>query len=160
MQVIAESKVEQHLLDQFTAVANDGLQLLKSDAGKSPKDLIASINEYLSKPAKKKWFKKVDNWTDKALPLGTLWGEIFVKEFDWEWVKLTFEDQSQAIGVFTKDRSLGFYPWYFVLGCVENEAPVTILLAWNMLQEGAVPDMEPKTYENLMEGVHHIIPTT
>jgi hypothetical protein len=60
--------------------------------------------------------------------------------------------------VFSSDRSLGIYPWYFILGCIENGAPATILLAWNMLKEGAIPEIESNSYTNLMDGVHHIIP--
>jgi len=158
MNVTEESQVEEHLLDQFGAVADEGRQLIGRGGCNDPKELIESINEFLSKPTKKKWFKKVDNWTEKALPIGTLWGEVFVKELGWEWINVTFEDGSQSVGVFSRDRSIGFYPWHFVLGCVENGATVTVLLAWNMLKEGAVPKTAPNSYVNLMDGVHHIIP--
>ncbi len=83
-----------------------------------------------------------DLWTERTLPIGTLWGEICVSELGGEWVKVRFEDDSGAIGVFSKDRSVGIYPWYFVLGCVENGAPVTIELAWNMLRARARPRIE------------------
>ncbi len=157
MKVINEEKVEQRFIDQFADVAQEGMELVGCDSN-DPLKIMTAINDFLTKPIKKKWFKKVDNWTDKSLPIGTLWGETYVKELGWEWLNITFEDESQAVGVFNKDRSLGIYPWFFVFGVTENGAPTTVLLAWNMLKEGGIPIFKPNDYENLMEGVHHIIP--
>ena len=158
MQVISESPVEAHLLEQFGAVASEGRELIGQPACDDPAILIESINEDLSRPAKKRWFRKADPWTETVLPLGTLWGEVFAREFGWEWINVTFENGSEAVGVFSKDRSIGCYPWYFILGCVEHGATVTLLLAWNMLKAGKIPEMEPGSYWNLMDGVHHIVP--
>jgi hypothetical protein len=89
-----------------------------------------------------------------------LWGEQLVREFGWEWSAVTFHDHndSKAIGVFTRDRSLAIYPWHFIVGCLENNATVTILLAFNMLVAGTIPPQEPNGYLNLMDHVIHIIP--
>lgn len=160
MRVSEESKVEKNLIEQFASVADEGRQLIQMQDCQDSVKLLTLINDFLTNPPKKKWFKRVDTWTDRALPLGTLWGEIFVKELGWEWVNVRFEDESQAIGVFSKDRSIGFYPWHFILGCIDHGAPVTVLLAWNMLKDNAIPELEPNGYENLMDGVHHIVPAT
>jgi hypothetical protein len=156
MEIIDESEIEDDLISQFEGVANEGKELIASSNHSD--SVVSKINDYVTEQSKLEFEEDFDAWTDLALPLGTLWGEMFVEEYDWEWIRVHFEDGSKAIGVFSKDRSIGIYPWYFVLGCVENGAPVTILLAWNMLKEGAIPTMEPKSYTNLMDGVHHIIP--
>lgn len=92
---------------------------------------------------------------------GCLWGEQLVREFGWEWADVTFHEHGdvKALGVFSPDRSLAIYPFHFIIGCLENEAPVTILLAFNILRDGErVPELPPRGYENVMDHVHHIVP--
>ncbi len=157
MKVVRESEVRKDLLDQFIAVANEGRQLLGKAEGGDAAEWIAAMDGYVSQSGLD--LDGTDLWTERALPIGTLWGELCIRELGWEWVKVHFEDGSSAIGVFSKDRSIGIYPWYFVLGCVENGAPVTIELAWNMLRGGAIPKLDRNSYTNLMDGVHHIVPS-
>jgi len=124
-----------------------------------PIEIVSAINEFVSNPPKKRIFsKKVDNWIDRSLPAGALWGRQLEREFDWEWSQAQFEDGSAAVGVFSPDRSLAIYPFYFVLGCLENSAPVTILLSFNMLSAGDIPTFPQGEFQNVMEGVQHIIP--
>jgi hypothetical protein len=94
------------------------------------------------------------------LLLGCLWGSQLVKELNWEWVNVVFHDHgdSEAVGIVSPNRELAIYPFHFVYGCIENNATVTILLAYNMLKGGRVPVLPPRSYENVMDHVHHIVP--
>lgn len=92
---------------------------------------------------------------------GSLWGEQLVRQLQWEWIGVIFHehDDTKAVGVANSDRSLIIYPFHFVFGCLENEAPVTIALSFNMLLDGnKIPRLEPNSYENVMDNVHHIVP--
>lgn len=157
MNILRESEIENNIISHFEAVANEGKELLDKLKVNDSLELITAINEYVTAQSKLD-LSEIDAWIERALPIGTLWGELYVKELGWEWIKVHFEDESTAMGVFSKDRSVGIYPWHFVLGCIENGATVTILLAWNMLQGGAIPEHGKNSYTNLMDGVHYIIP--
>ena len=124
-----------------------------------PLKIVEAINAYVAKPPKS-WFRKADNWTDRALPLGTLWGMQQVRAFGWEWVSVINHEEgdAKAIGVFDARRSLGIYPFEFVFGCLEAKAYPTILLAFNMLAAGKIPELEAGGYMNLMDGVRHVVP--
>jgi len=64
-----------------------------------------------------------------------------------------------AFGVLSTDRSLAIYPLEFMLGCLRDpDVDVTVMLSFNMLQAGSIPKMKEKTYTNVMEGVHRIVP--
>ncbi len=96
-----------------------------------------------------------------ALKLGSLWGQQLVTNLGWQWATVTFggDAQAQAVGVFSPDYSLAIYPFHFVLGCLANQAPVTIALAYNMLVDGRrIPTLPAGTFENVMDHVHHTVP--
>jgi hypothetical protein len=154
---VTEEKIEPSLLANIEGSAGEGAELAGVAIDAAPLEIVTAVNTFVSKPPRK---RGVDNWTDRALPLGSLWGCQLVRHFGWEWSRVTFHEHgdSKAIGVFSKDRSLAVYPWHFVFGCLENQAPVTILLSFNMLAAGKIPAQAAKAYVNLMEGVHHIVP--
>lgn len=98
---------------------------------------------------------------DLAYTLGSLWGEQLVRQFGWRWAWVTFHDHddSRTIGVFSPDRALAIYPFHFIHGCLRTHAPVTILLAFDILVDGKrVPSLPPGGYENVMDNVHHVVP--
>lgn len=154
MKIVGEKLVGKELLDQFKAVSSEGASLVDVAPTDTALTKITAINSLLSGDIP----NMEDYWTELALPAGTLWGESLVQEFDWQWIQVDFEDGSQALGVFNKDRSMGIYPWYFILGVVENSVPSTVLLVWNMVKDGAIPNQDPNSYTNLMDVVHHIVP--
>jgi hypothetical protein len=137
--------------------AAEGAALVKAALTDPPEKVIAAIDAFVTSPPRK-FFGRVDTWTDRALPVGSLWGEQLVREFGWAWGQVKLDEDEIRIGVFSKDRSLAIYPWEFVFDCLENETPVTILLAFNMLQAGSIPAFPPNSFEDVMEGVHHIVP--
>jgi len=154
---VSERGIEPHILEGIEGSAAEGAELVGVSADDPPERVVEAIDAFVSKPP---GGAGVDNWTDRALPIGSLWGRQLVRRFGWEWSAVVFhgEGDSKAVGVFSKDRSLAVYPWHFVFGCLENGAPVTILLAFRMLAAGAVPAQTPGGFVNVMERVRHIVP--
>lgn len=150
-------------LQNIKNCAGDALKLLGlAEAAPSPREAVAAINEYI-----RRWQKgdrpdeEVSDFEDSRLCMAALWGEQMAEAFQWGWAWVTFHDygDSRALGVFSPDRSLATYPFEFLLGCMRDPGvPVTILLAYNMLAAGKIPAFPPRSYQNLMEGVRHIVP--
>ena len=147
------------MLALIEGAAREGVELVGVQVDAAPLEIVKAVNEFMRKQQCTS-DRDHDNWTDRALPLGSLWGCQLFRKFGWEWSSVIFDEQSdsKAIGVFSQDRSLAIYPFHFVYGCLENKVPVTILLSFNMLGDGAFPSQEANAYVNLMEGVHHIVP--
>jgi hypothetical protein len=156
---VTEEAIADRMLANIEGAAGEGAELVGVELDATPLEIITALNKFVSKPPRRR-SKQVDNWTDRALPLGSLWGCQLAREFGWEWSSVIFHEHgdSKAIGVFAQDRSLAVYPWHFIFGCLENKATVTILLAFNMLAAGKIPAQPAKAYVNLMDGVHHIVP--
>jgi len=155
---------EEPLADDTLALiprsAREGAELVKVSVEAPPLEIVTAVYEYVARPPKK-WFQKVDNWTDRALPLGSLWGLQMVRQFGWEWGAATLHDydDQKCPGVFDPARSLAIYPFHYIFVCLENRAVTcTILLAFNMLLADAIPAQEPGGYENVMQHVMHIVP--
>lgn len=156
---ISEDKIMPNIMEGIEGSAEEGASLVGVATTEPPLRIVTAINAFVSKPPED-LSDQVDNWTDLALPLGSLWGQQLVRQFGWEWSSVVFHDQggNKAIGVVTKDRSLAVYPWHFVFGCLENNAGVTILLAFNMLLAESIPPQMQGGYVNLMEHVHPLVP--
>src|SRR5579885_1191186 len=115
------------MLANIEGSAGEGAELIGVSVDATPLAIVAAINAFVTKSQKRR-SGRFDNWTDRALPLGSLWGCQLVRQFGWEWAGVIFHEpgDSKAFGVFAKDRSLAVYPWHFIFGCLENKAPVTI----------------------------------
>ncbi|MCO8123285.1 hypothetical protein NHH03_16165 [Stieleria sp. TO1_6] len=140
--------------------ATEGAELVGTSVDAEPAVIVEAINSFLAKPKKAGWFAKVDNWDDRALPIGSLWGHAIARKFGWQWASLTQHDHDdfKAIAIVNDDRSLAVFPFHYCFGCLENHVPPTVLLAYNMLDAAKIPQQPPGGYMNLMDGVHHIIP--
>lgn len=156
---ISEDSIAPHILEGIEGSAVEGASLAGVAIDDPPVKIIAAINAFVSTPPRGS-SGPVDNWTDRALPLGSLWGRQLAHQFGWEWSAVVFHDRgdAKAIGVSNGDRSLIIYPWHFVLGCLENKAPVTILLSFNMLLAGKIPAQKSGGYVNVMDHVGHVVP--
>lgn len=157
---VTEDRIKTSTLVHIEGSAGEGAELVGVRVDAAPLEIVTAVNQFVSKQQRRRRSSRVDNWTDRALPLGSLWGCQLVRQFGWEWSGVIFHEHgdSKAVGVFAKDRSLAVYPWHFIFGSLENKAPVTILLSFNMLAAGRIPAQRAKAYVNLMEGVHHIVP--
>ena len=156
---ITEHPLAPEILSNLAGSAIEGAALAGVRPDAEPLKMVAAINTFVAKPPKS-WFRKVDNWTERALPLGSLWGAQMVRQFGWEWAGITRHDQgdAQAVGVFDGRRTLAIFPFEFVFGCLESGSYPTILLAFNMLLAGKIPELEAGGYMNLMDGVRHVVP--
>jgi hypothetical protein len=156
---ITEEAIAPDMLENIEGSAGEGAELADIDIEADPKTIVEAINRLVVHEQKHPT-EGVDNWDDRSLSLGSLWGMQLVRQFGWQWVNVTFHDHNdaKAVGVVSPDRSLAIYPFYFIFGCLENGATSTILLAFNMLAAGKIPPQPPREYVNVMEHVHHIVP--
>lgn len=160
---VTEQSISNEMQNNIQCCARDAAQLLGVDAKvATPGALVEAVDQFVHKWQQGERPENAgEGDEDYSLTLGSLWGEQLVKELGWQWAKVTFHDheESTAIGVFSADRSLAIYPFHFVYGCIEKEAPVTILLAFNILTDGKrVPELPAGGYENVMDNVHHSVP--
>jgi hypothetical protein len=161
---VTELQFDDSLRAHVPGAAKEGAAIVGVAATDSPLSIVEAINGFVAKPPKRGWFEKVDNkvdnWNDRALPVGALWATQMERRFGWEWVNTIQHDHNdfKVVGVFDKERRLGIYPFHYVFGCLENGVYPTILLAFNMLVAGDIPRFEPLAYVNLMNGVRHIVP--
>lgn len=148
------------LRDNIDGGAADAAGLLGLSTTTAAEEIVRSIDEFIFA-----WQKgerpPVDPHQELSFTLGSLWGSQLVRELGWQWGAVTFNDtaDANAVGVFSPDRSLAIYPFHFVFGCMEDECPVTILLAFNLLVDGSkIPALPKNGYENVMDNVHHVVP--
>jgi hypothetical protein len=92
------------------------------------------------------------------LLLASLWGAQMVREFGWAWVDMQFDDGVDA-AVVSPERDMVIYPFTFVAECLAKRRICTVELSFNMLV-GRKAEMvfPPKSYEDVMMHIHHIIP--
>ncbi|HVS39847.1 MAG TPA: hypothetical protein VMS17_30090 [Gemmataceae bacterium] len=161
---ITEQEVPKGILDSIKGCADDALNILGSAfANADPPTIVAAVDDFVYR-----WQKGerppadvVEDGEQARLLFGSLWGEQIVKQFGWQWAKVTFHDygDATAFGVFSPDRSLAIYPLDFMLGCIrDSNVDVTAMLSFEMLRAGQVPKMNKKSYINVMDGVRRIVP--
>lgn len=155
-----ETELDNQMLEEIRQSAREGAELIGVDLeAQSPQEIVEKIDAFVSQQQRRK--KSTSGDHDAAeIALGGLWGEQLVRALGWEWSSVTFHDHNNAnaVGVFSPDRSLVIYPLHFIFSCLENAAPVTILLAFNMLQDGSrIPELPPRGFENVMDNVHHVV---
>ncbi len=157
-----EHDIDAELGDDIQRWATDAAALLELSSTASAEAIVRTIDEFVFA-----WQKgerpQVAPDQDLSATLGSLWGQQLVREFGWQWAAVAFSDNADAdvdaVGVFSADRSLAIYPFHFVFGCMEDGAPVTIALAFNLLVDGSrIPALPKNGYENVMDNVHHIVP--
>jgi hypothetical protein len=157
---VTEQTVDESIRRHLPGAAAEGAALVGVSCENDPLMIVEAINAFIAEPPKRKWFRKVDNWNDRAMPLGSLWGVQMQRQFGWEWINMIQHDHDdlQVLAIFDRHRTVGVYPFHYIFGCLENEVYPTILLAFNMLMAGTIPKFERGSYVNLMDGVQHIVP--
>jgi hypothetical protein len=152
-------------LNEFRACATQGLDLLtgKCDSD-TPDAIVKALDEYVdawhAKPTGflGMLFNKKPDVVQASLALGSIWGDQIVKRFGWEWICLQ-HDNMDYYCVGSPDRALVVYPTYFVKACLDDpQVDCTAMLAFNMLAAGSIPPFPERSYENLMNGVHRVVP--
>ena len=158
MQASSVKKATSDFLEQFKNAAIEGADLIGIDSGELNESKIHKIDEFMFNPPDTGVLRGKDSWVDISLPVGSLWGELMVDEFGWDWLDVELDDGTKVYGVFSKDRSLCIYPWHFVFAIIERNSEVTIELAWNMLVEGKIPAQPENGYLNIMNNIYHVVP--
>jgi hypothetical protein len=141
--------------------ARDALAVLGLEPTNTPAALVEAADAFAYR-----WQKGdrppadvVEDTEQARLFFGSLWGEQLCRQFGWEWARVEFADGSATFGVVSADRSLAIYPLDFMLGCMRDPGvDVTVMLSFNMLLAGSVPKMPRRSYTNVMDGVHRIVP--
>ncbi|MEK6250220.1 MAG: hypothetical protein N2C12_18695 [Planctomycetales bacterium] len=157
---ITENPIDAKMLGNIDGCAVDATTMLGLDASSPEEQVVHTIDAFVHA-----WQKgqrpELPEDVDLSLTMGSLWGQQLIRKLDWQWAGVTFHDHDDtvALGIFSPDRALVIYPFHFIYGCMENDAPVTIMLSYNMLSDGSkIPSLPPKGYENVMDNVHHIVP--
>lgn len=154
---MTDTPVPDEMRELIPRAAAEGARLLRVSFEQPPVEIVAAINGFVAEPPKAGFLKRVDNWNERALPLGALWGIQLVRQFGWDWIVVD-DDGDKSIGIFDRIRSMGFYPFDYIFGCLESGEYPKILLAFNMLVANSIPPLEPGSYEDIAEGVQHIVP--
>lgn len=157
---ISEESLDAELLANIEQSAGEAAGLLGLGANASALERVRAVDEFVDAWQKGERPQTVED-EDLSMTLGSLWGQQLSSELGWQWAAVTFHDfeDSKAVGLFSPDRALAIYPFHFVYSCIENSAPVTILLAYNLLVDGSkIPALPKNGYENVMDNVHHVVP--
>ncbi len=160
-----EERISESIAENLVGAAEEGAALIGVSMTDTASSIVEAINQFLEPPKKTGWFSKakvdpqIDNWSDRALPIGSLWGETMVRHFGWHWASLIQHDHDdyKVIAVVNDDRSLAVFPFHYCFGCLENHVYPTVLLAFNMLEAGTIPSQPANGFVNLMDGVRHIV---
>lgn len=156
---IAESEPDEERMTLINGVANEAATLLGVGiATDSPRAIVARVNEVM-----------VDLVFEKATPvseddnpdllLGALWGTQMARQFGWYWADVIVDDQFNEVAMISPNQEMIVFPFSFTSAILQRQCICTVLLAFNMLLEddqiGAIP---PKTYDNIMLRIRHIVP--
>jgi len=145
--------------ENFKRQAEFGCELieLKKKSSTTSAEIVQRVDSYIDA-----WQDdEIDNEEldpmDAAKGLGALWAQELIKAFKWNWV--CFEGAGNLYAVVSEDHGLIINPVHFVKACLDMpELDCTIMLAFNMMQEGNFEEIPEDSYENVMEGVHRIVP--
>jgi len=158
---ITDEPLNDETMGSIRGCAGDALTVLGIDPSANPTTIVEAVDGFAYR-----WQKGdrppadvVEDTEQARLVFGSLWGEQLCRQFGWEWRKVVFGDGSVAFGVVSPDRSLAIYPLDFMLGCMQDAGvDVTVMLSFNMLLAGSIPELPSRSYTNVMDVVHRIVP--
>lgn len=91
-----------------------------------------------------------DDRTEAAIELGTLLGQTFCWELEWEWAILSDSKGNEEHCVCSPDRSLSIAPvdWIHEL-LTKKKRALNCLLTFNMVEAGRLPPSRPNAYKRI-----------
>lgn len=93
---------------------------------------------------------KNDNMVDLAIELGTILGQCFCAELDWEWRRVKSPDKTESICVCSPDRSLLIVPVDWIRELLfDKKQPLNCVLTFNMIDGGRLPPSRPNAYSRI-----------
>ncbi|MDZ4835859.1 MAG: tetratricopeptide repeat protein [Candidatus Melainabacteria bacterium] len=156
--VLKERPLSKAETENFKRQADIGKQLIALDkkAKVTSPEVVQRIDSYVDAWQDAEVENELDGM-DAAKALGALWAHELIESFNWTWVCL--EGAGNLFVIVSEDRGLVINPVYFVKSCLDMpELDCTIMLAYNMLQESQFDEIPAMSFENVMEGVHRVIP--
>lgn len=92
--------------------------------------------------------------------MATAWGNIIIKDFNWEWTQLTFKDYDDwsTLAVVNHDHSQRVLPFAYLHDCINNETEVKISALITALQSDVIPTQAPGSYTDIIEGIQRLLP--
>lgn len=157
----SESELSNEMPEQIKDSAVEALSMLGLDEQADSQTVIAAVDQFVYEWQCGKRPPIPCEAEDLPYTLGSLWGEQMVRQFGWEWKKITFHEHGDtwAPGVVSPDRSMAIYPIHFIIGCMnDSSVDATILLSFNMLKEHEPGNSKRGAYDNVMEQVFRIVP--
>lgn len=157
--VLKERKLSKAEAENFKRQADLGKEMISLDKKTkvTSAEVVQRIDSYVDAWQDAEIDTDEIDGMDAARALGALWAQELIASFKWEWVCL--EGAGNLYAVVSEDRALVINPVYFVKSCLDMpELDCTIMLAYNMLQENQFEEIPAMSFENVMEGVHRVIP--
>ena len=156
---VSESHPDQKRQSLIRGVTADAAELLDINLSKDPPvEIMGKVNEAIvaivfNKPT------PVSQDENPDLILGCLWGEQMKRQFNWYWADVLLDDSIKEIAMISPNQEMIIFPFSFVGACLNKQCISTVLLAFNLLLENdRIGEIEPGAYENIMLGIHHLIP--
>ena len=156
---VIEATPDQERLRLLNSVANDGAKYLGCDSEHdSPKDIMAKVNEAIVALVLGNE-TPVSEDENPDLLLGCLWGVQMIRQFNWYWADVKIDDKYDEVAIISPNKEMIIFPLAFASACINKQCICTVLLSFNMLLEGnQFNSLKPGSYENIMLGIHHIVP--
>ena len=145
-----EKPLADNLLRELNAQAEDGVRHLmgKAAATATPKDVVAALLAHVDKVHAGE-IRSPKGKDDHVLMLACAWGEQVCRGLGYQWVHVQWEGGG-SIGIVPDNRAFAIYPMPYIRRIYEDpHADNTILLLYNMLAAGNVPQSKPWTYLTL-----------
>jgi hypothetical protein len=150
-------------LDQFEKYRRKGLEVLGASATAAPKQLVEAIDEYVAAWQSKRrgliaLLRLRGDAVEPARALAVVWGDQFVRHFDWTWI-CEIRGDEERFAVTSPNRSLIIYAPRFIHDCLHDPGmDCTVMLAFNMQEAGNFTGCRAGEYVDVMSGVHRIVP--
>ena len=102
------------------------------------------------------FFRNPDSLIDET---GAVWGEQLVRAFGWRWQYAVREKEFER-AVVSPEESFVVYPGNYIGRMLRPPYDhVTLMLMFNMIQAGKLPESEPGGMEDISDGrLRHIVP--
>ncbi|MGD9683427.1 MAG: tetratricopeptide repeat protein [Candidatus Obscuribacterales bacterium] len=158
-----ESEVAAETVEQVREKACQALKFLDLKKDADAEEIIETLDSHIDglqqelAASPERLVAEENALAERAVLLGSLWGETLAKQFGWHW---TFVEigSSRILTIVSPDRALAIYPCQFISSCLlDADQDCTILLAYNMMKDG-LGDVPANGFENVMEGVFRMFP--
>lgn len=143
---VNSSELDQELIDALNEKEQECLKILNMTNEDNPKALVKKIREYVDKLLSENHSE--ENLREYALTLGSMWGKMVVKQYNWEWKYLDFGDEIEGIYIVSPKQ-------YYV--CSPLLLLTDILLGNNQGFDGQ-NDNTTMLLFNMLDGIENKVP--